>query len=267
MASTSRSLVSPANELGPLIASYRGRRPGWLDVWTWILPGAAAVLAPAVYGQWRASYAYTNYGPVAAQFWSQPWYAASALALAVLAVLFLTRWMRWMRRVDVHQEGLHLRLSPLRSQKLPYSALAGIATDTIQERFLHLPLRTAYRAILFPSTGRPVRLDDSLTGLPELVTRVKASLYPRLIPTLEAEFQRGQWLRFGPLVVHQQELRLGRQRVRWQAVERLSVQAGCLVVELKNPSPGVQRSTLKIPVANVPNFEILLQLIQQGANL
>jgi hypothetical protein len=55
-------------------------------------------------------------------------------------------------------------------------------------------------------------------------------------------------------------MRLFKKQHLWPEVKRVSVVKGDLVVEL------VDRSSRRIPIDQIPNFEILLQLIDQGVS-
>ena len=275
--------------LGPLVSFYRGRPLEWRDLLLLILPGTLAVLAPLLYGVWRADYAYTHYGPAAADAWSRPWYLAAAILLAIFALVAYLRIRRAHRFVAVHKNGLRLNVPSgrprllHRAYTLPWEDITGIASATIQDHLLNLPLRTHHQVTLYAAAGKPIRLGDALEHLPELASHIKASLYPRLLPGLQVALQGGQWLYFGPVAIHREALQLGpahspvlprppaqsrtrplgarrRSNIPWSQIERLSVQSGYLLVEFKN------RSSRRFPISSIPNFELLLQLVQQGVN-
>ena len=267
--------MRPESDLGPLVYLYHGRQIGRGDVLTLFMPFTVAVLAPLVYGLWRAYSTAVHYGPLAASVWSRPWFILSGLAFALFMVVLAYRLSRAHRSVAVYKGGLRLNmpvgsgLGLLRPYKLTWGEIAGIATDTTREQFLGFPTRQRLRAVLYPNVGKPVRLDDSLENLPELISRIKASLYPRLLPSLRASFEAGQWLYFGEVAIQRQGLRTGKapstarpSAIPWSHVQSISVRSGYLMVEFKEYSalPSVQQ----ILVSRIPNLELLLQLVQQG---
>lgn len=251
----SHNFMSPRSKsLGPVIAVYRQRPLSWVDLFTWGLLGVVAVLFPLVYGYFRQRYAYTHFGPVAATIWSRPWYLLAIIALFAFIALAIYR-LRFTRRfVAVHKQGLRLALSDRRT--LRWSEIAGIASSTTQYQFLGLSLRTRYNAKLFPNIGKPIRFDNSLQNLPELLTYIKAQLYPRLSTLLQTNFIEGKWLHFGPISIQRQTIQILDQQYSWSQVEQISVNAGYLVI---NTNPN---SRHHFPVAKIPNIEILLQIIQ-----
>jgi len=249
--------------LGAQVSIYRGRMFPRRGSWVALSVGLLAIFAPLGYGLYRAQYANTYYGPVAARFWSRPWYLLAGCAAVLLAVWLLIRLARSRRYVAVHQNGVRVRLS--RRQQYAWSSLAGVATGEVQVRFLGIPISNRFRAELYPAIGKPVRLDDSLENLPELLTQIKARLYPRLLRSMRQAFQDGERVYFGPLVIQQTELRLEEKdrsplTIPWSQVRSVKVEAGMLVIDCD----GNRR--IRMPVARVPNLELLLQIIQTGVN-
>jgi hypothetical protein len=250
--------------LGPQIAMHHNRPFSGRGLWWTLLVGGLAVLAPLAYGFYRAQYAYAKYGPVAARFWSRPWYLLAGAAFLLLVILLVLRARSSRRFVAVHQNGLRLRLS--RRGQYTWGQISGIASGALETRLLGKTLRTSYWAELFPSVDKPIRLDNSLEGLPELLTRIKANLYPRLMPAMRQAFQEGKRLYFGPLSVSKEDVRLEAKEppwrtIPWEQVEAVAVEAGMLEIKTK------ESAKIRLPVARVPNLELLLQIIQTGVNV
>jgi hypothetical protein len=244
-----------------LIASYRCRPLRLLSLVGILLLGGLAVAAPLLYGYYRAQYALQYYGPVAAQVWTRPWWLLAGLAFVAALALLLLRLFEHRKRVEVHANGLVVALS--RRQFLPWDNLSGIASGVTQTRFLGLPLSTRYQATLYPGMGKPLRLRRTVENLPELLTQSKAALYPRLLSRLEEAFSDGRELYFGSLRVDREELQITDRKpvqppIPWEKVRCIAVQSGWLVVETE---PG---ESTRLPVAEIPNLELMLQIIQSG---
>jgi hypothetical protein len=212
---------------------------------------------PLLYGRHVYNQAIQN-GPVAAARISFPWYLLALTALLVFAVLIVYRLWLTRRFVAVHQRGIVLNLG--RGRSLPWGHITGIAVGYSQEYLLNHPLASGFRAWLVPGVGKIIQLDERLEDLPELVTRLKAHLYPRLLPALQADFQARKWVHFGPLAVHNQAVRLQERAISWVEVKNLTIQDGDLIVEL------VEGRSHRFPVWSIPNVELLLQLIQAGVS-
>ena len=227
--------------------------------------GATAVLAPLGYGYSRFVYGYTHFGPVAAVHWSRPWYLLSLFALLAFLLLAFIRLLQAHRFIALHRKGIYCSFTP--NKIFRWENIAGLAVRIHSPSFLGRSLKARYQAVLLPVTGHPLRLPSSLDNLPDLLTQIKAHLYQRLVPELQSSFDAGKWLYFGPISIHANALRLSGQRnartpqtYAWSDVRNLSVRSGRLVVEFTD---GSRRS---LPVAVIPNIEILLQIIQTGVS-
>lgn len=242
--------------LGPLIALHRYPPLRWRDVIPWLIPGVMAVILPLWVGLSRYQHGYANFGTVAADHWSRPWYQLTGLALVLFAWLLISHLRSANRFVAVHQKGLYIALS--RTAVYRWEQLAGISTMIEQQHFFKYSLPPRYQAILYPNVGKPIHLPDRLNEFPELLTQTKARLYPRLSTDLRASFESGKWAYFGLVAINQQQLRFKKSSFPWSAVSQLTIERGNLVIELDN------HDRLSIPVLQIPNLEILLQLVRLG---
>jgi hypothetical protein len=258
-----RAKVRPATNqgrIGRLVSIHRGLPLQWSELLLVFLPASLVVIAPLGYGLWRAWYAYTNFGPAAASAWARPWYIFATVALVPFSLLAIYRMYLASRYVAVHEEGLRLRLSPFSNLRLTWDEITGIATAAYQDHFLGLALRLRPQITIYRRSGRPIRLDGRLQKITSLTRRLKSNLYPRLWPEISARLKAGNPVQFGPLSVHPKVLYLKHQSIPWEQVSRLSVRSGFLVVELEAGKP------VRIPVAHIPNLELLLQLVDWGIN-
>lgn len=250
-----------SHNLGPLIVTYRDRPLLWRDLFALFVPATLASLLPLLYGFMRSLYAQANYGPLAARAWSRPWYALALIAAVPLLLLALRRVRQSHRRVALHKNGIRIEWTGGQRHIFLWEQLRGLSCSTIENRFLGVQLGTRYQMVFFPCAGVPLRIDDHLQNLPDLMARVKARLHPRWLPQMRAALQRGETLSFGVVSVHQGGIRLRGREIPWAQVSHLSVVRGHLVVE----SSLMRR--VKIPVHKIPNVELLIQLLQEGVIL
>ncbi len=257
--------VHANQQLGRVIRIFRSLPLGWRDVWFLLLPGALAVVVPLLYGYNRFRSAYTVHGPVPADQWSRPWYTLALIALCVFFIAAHLRIRVSHQFVAVHEKGIKVVLDQRRI--LRWEEIAGVSTQSTRYHLLGLQLRERYAGILYPNTGKPIHLNGAIQGVAELLSMLKARLYPRLLPNLQENFENGQWLYFGPLAIQKDGIKLirkgvfsSKQTITWSQVSRIQVRLGYLVVELSD------KTSQKIPVSNIPNIELLLQLIQMGVN-
>ena len=254
------------NNLGSIIKVFRYQPLGWSDAARLFLPGSLAVLIPLLYGLSRARFGILYYGSVAAEHWSRPWFLLAMIAASVLVFAAISRILASRRYLIAYERGLVLNLGG-KKYTLRWEEIAGVTTETIHKRVLSISLRPNVQGVIYPNIGKPVRLDNSLQDLPELLTILKAKLYPRLLPHLQSNFQSGQWLHFGLLAIQDRGIKLLNQRkpklarpIPWSHVAHMNIESGFLVVELSD------RPRLKLPVSKIPNIELLLQLIKLGVN-
>ncbi len=245
-------------DLGPAMTSYHDRPLGWRDILFTFAPAILIVLAPLGYGLYRYRYGIIHFGPVAARAWSRPWFALSAVALIPLLWLALRRVRRAHRVVKLYKHGLTIRWTGGRRNTLLWNQIEGVSHQTIDKKFLGITIDQKERLKLHTGDGKPVRVDDHIRSLPELAARLKAKVYPALLPQLRTRFREGEPLHFGPVTLYQDEIQLRNQAISWNQVAHIDIQAGYLMVESEHRKP------IRIAAGHIPNIELLIQLLQEG---
>ncbi|MEW6717529.1 MAG: DUF6585 family protein [Chloroflexota bacterium] len=243
--------------LGSLIKKFHGRQITRLDVLTLLLPGMLGVLTPLGYGVWRVNYAYTHYGPVAAKAWGQTWFLISCLAALIFLLLSLYRLRLAHQFVAIYQNGLHIQPKPGRKHVLGWKHIKGLIISGTQERFLGITWRVREKATLQLIDDKKITL-PSLPGKSEMLESIKEKLYPHLLESMQMEYRAGNTLSFGQLTFDQHGLHLPHCSMYWKNIQQMHLENGALVIKLNN---GKQKS---IPASQIPNLELLLQLVKQG---
>jgi hypothetical protein len=247
-------------ELGPLQTKYQGRPLGRRDLLFVILPGILVVLALLAYGVYRASYGYAHFGPLAASVWSRPWLLLASLATLALLVLALIRLYLAHRFIAIHENGLHVHLSPLRDYRLPWSHISGIASAHIQDHFFGVPLRTSYHLAIYPTLSKVIRLDQSIGNITDLTEEITSRIEPDLQSQLQSDFESGKWVYFNEIAIQKSGLRISGRFLPWNHITYLSVETGHLVVKSD------QFKTMRFPVIKTPNLRLFFQLLDnQGS--
>jgi len=251
--------------LGPSIASYGPRKRHWREAWIWPLPGFILALVLIVTGLDWYYYGYTQYGPIAAQSWSQDWLLWGILIGVTTLLITVWQVFRTRGRVNLYRYGIstHLPLQPSRS--LRWEEITGIASATIQDSLWGHTLRTRHQSTIFPTQGMPITLDNHLGNLLELTTRLKANLYPRLLPGLRTRYQTGHQLNFGPISIHLKSVTIRDRQIPWEQVSHITVLSGHLIVETHDHVSD-HSNNIRIPGNQIPNLELLLQVLQRGLN-
>lgn len=242
--------------LGPRLALHRDRQFGWRDLPLFILPGSLAILAPAVVGLDALFGGYAKHGPAFALDRSLPWFALALLAAMLFFGLLAYRLAVARRFVAVHQNGILLALNPRRVYL--WQQLEGISVGAWRGWFTRSPGKMAFNARLHPRQASPIPLPRTLENMDALLTRCKAHLYLRLLPLSLTSFKAGERLSFGSLMLDSSALHFPGGETLWTELTSLSVHSGKLVIESTN-----QRS-MRIPIAQIPNLEILLQVARSA---
>lgn len=239
-----------------LIKIYRGRQFHISDVFIFFLPGLCAILGSLLYGGYLFSYAYQKYGPVAAQSWSQPWFILALIAIIIFSGLFLNQFINSRRYAAVYVEGLKLNLT--KRKTATWEEITGVTAITIQPYFFRLHLPPSQTGILYYSNGETIKITDSKG----LLSEIKARVYPVLIKRFKRDFMAGEKLSFGPIGIDKQHFLLTNgksgqnQAYNWQQIKQIDLQSGNLMIEFRDyPSK-------RIPAAEIPNIELMLQLIK-----
>lgn len=261
-----------AADLGPVLTHYR--RPVFHhgDSWRLWLPATLAVMGPLAYGGWLAGVYYTQYGPVAAEVRSRPWYALASLALLVFLLIVILRVLRTRPRAAIHQNGVFIRPGFSKEYRLLWDDLAGIAATISQTHFLGWRFPQKMNIRIFPKSGPFISVNNDGGFLPGLTECIKGHLYPRLMPVYQAALYSGQWINFGKISIQREGFRIRPPRGKdaptdaWENTERVWVENGFLMIDIK-PSSQMGKSIRRVlPTAEIPNIELLMQLIQQGVN-
>lgn len=235
------------------------------------LAGLACVGLPLAVGCDQYYNGYTQYGPAMAEKWSLTWLSLASLTAAVLLAVFSLCGYRARQAIGLHKNGIIL-YRPFRPPLLlHWQILSGVIFATTEDRWRDRPLYTRQHAWIRLHNGRRINLAhfSHPKDLPELVSRLKTRYYPYWLPQLQANLQAGQWLRFGPLAIHSQGLRVApfgldplkgwrTQSWRWDQVNHMTIENGNLVIEFR---PLARK---EIPVTQIPNLEMLWQLLRTG---
>ena len=124
-------------------------------------------------------------------------------------------------------------------------------SQSINKTFLGLINRKKDHTTLYSKTYRPLRIHPGLKDRNGLVKIIKKHTYQNLQPKLQKAFSQGKTIPFGGVSISRSKLTLP-----WDYVEGIKVHQGVFLVNL------TEKNTLEVPIRNIINLEILLQLIK-----
>jgi len=270
---------------GPWTAVYQTHRLRFFHFGGILFCGIVFVILPFVWGAIRLYDGYTRYGPAAGYAWGIPWIVFAVLAFLGCFVVLIRKLRSPHYKILVNKNGLqfegydaaHKVLGP--DNTLTWDMLTGISVETVGKKINQHDLAnwiSSLKIKLFLSTGKIIYLFESgdqpggLKDLSELVSRIKANLYPSLMQKYNAAFSTGQVLIFGPITTQRQGMQIqinpwGKSRsvIPWEQVRHITVKSGYLVVELIHSPNSTQRNK-RFPVSHIPNLELLLQIIKEN---
>ena len=228
----------------------------WRDLLRVFLPLFLLVLIPLGYGIWRTLYGYSSFGPAAAAKWGRIWFLISAILTLFVLLYSLRRLFRAHTWVHIFDWGLKVN-SPLRPvRRLPWSEIQGITSYSVNKTFLGIINRKKDHTILYAQRYRPIRIHPDLKDRVGLIKIIKKHTYKNLQPILQKAFIQGRTIPFGGVSVSKAKLTLPKTEVPWDYVEGIKVQQGLFLVNL------TEKNSLEVPIRNIINLEILLQLIK-----
>jgi len=253
--------LSPTTEtldLGKHIATFRGRS---IEFSTWIfifLPGILLVITCYYIGIYLAVNAYQQHGPAMAVARSQFWIIFGSILLLLLAVYLIFRILIALQRIYIFEGGLKWRNFFLRKTTYQWSQLEGISSTATRLTFVGKPVRTIATGKIFPKHRKPLTLSKHFLGVPKVIEIIKSRLYPLVWPQLKSAFLSGDSANFGSISVNADFLGISKRSFSWSSVARLYTEGGFMVVEFHD------NSTHKVPTIDIPNIELLLNMIEWG---
>ena len=238
------------------LSEYRLQELGWKAMFQVFLPLVLVTLSPLVYGLWRTLYGYSSFGPAAAYRWGRAWFYVSGVLVILLLLYALRRLIRAHTWVRVFPWGIQFHLPLRRKKHLKWEEISGISTYSINKSFTPLINKTKHYLVLYSGKYRPFTCPSELTRKPGLVKVIKNQVYKLLTPRLTQAFKDGKTIPFGGISISKKKANLPSQEIPWEFLEGVSLDKGNFRIKL------TAGSTVEIPIRNLINLEILLQLIK-----
>jgi len=236
--------VKKMNRVGSLVACV-------------LLLGASLVIL--LYGIWDAYQAYLRNGPAVID---DRLAVPAILALAAFLIGLLSGWSaytNWNKGAVVYEKGFAYRdrkgLHSLRWEQLlsMNAAVTRHYTNGIYTGTTHV-------YTLVDREGRRLVLNDGLVKVEELAALIEENTYDLLYAQAAEQYNLGQVLAFGPLVLSKGGLQIGKKTYPWQEVREISIQQGVLKVSRKD---GGWFSGASAMAAAIPNLRVLLSILDQ----
>jgi hypothetical protein len=254
---------SSLSSLGGLIETFplrKGRRWAWLVAALILLTASAGV---KIYGITLAYLGWKRYGAAVvgeSLFW--PLVAAAGLFLSSLIFAGIA-YANWVKAIMLYQNGFAYKdrhgLHPWRWRDVAALRMAVTRHDVFG---IHTGTSHAY-TVENCSGGRLV-LNDAFSRVEALAQAIEENTFPILFEQASQQYNAGGNLTFGPVMVNQAAIQIGKKSYAWGEVQQVSIQQGILKVSKKG---GGWFSGASAAASNIPNLRVLLNVIDRLARI
>lgn len=257
---TRKKRLLPENQLGDLVIEYAHTKTSPSDRFLLTVSGIlwAAIL---VYASYQYIYGSASFGLSAGTAWSRPGFLLGGGLLAAWLCGLALAWLS-KRSTRVHQQGLVFWKAGQKKKVYRWREIGGVSFAQ-EEWILYSAKIVRSRAMLYPNQAKPVRLSNYCpkTDVPELMTRIKANLYPHLEPELRQSILDGKRIFFGPVSISEDGFYLANQHMEWNQLDGINIENGYLQISIQNGGKN------RIAIQKVPNLELLLPLTRLASEI
>src|SRR5262245_59523569 len=118
-----------------------------------------------------------------------------------------------------------------------------------------LKCRRSFLRLLL-SDGRQIRFDSAINGFDRLAAYTQRATTERLLPEAKSALEEGQEIRFGPVRLSGDGVRLNKRLYSWDEIKRMTDENGHLC--LWHDGGG---KLCQVAFRNVPNYRLFLSLV------
>jgi hypothetical protein len=244
-------------DIFPLRHRFIGRW-GYLFAGLVCLLGGATVLIYALAEAYRRYY---QFGPAAVHPYL--WIYLAAGSSLILAGMFfeLSAYLNWPKAIALFEGGFTiLDRSGLRSWR--WEEITSVYASVTRGMHRNAATGARHRYTLVDRNGKQIVLDDTWKRVDALAANVRERVAPRLYLHTADAFNRGETLRFGPLLMSKEGgIQLGKKAHHWKDILEVAVKDGFVVITPGGERKGHKRE--RVPVSTVPNLDVLVSLLNQ----
>ena len=139
---------------------------------------------------------------------------------------------------------------------IPWTAMASIFSDVTQRTGRNISYEDAYYTFILKNGEKIVLDNNQFAEAPGITKAIKKNVNGVLLPPLQAAYQAGSTLTFGPVNIAQASgIQAHGRQFAWNTVYRVEVKQGRLKIVTKDEKSFDIRAKL------IPNIEVLCELI------
>jgi hypothetical protein len=236
------------------------KRTGNLVAFFFFIAGAILVF---LYGLYVTFLAARKHGPALIDE-KLPVPAMIALVLVLLGMVAAwSAYRNWNRGAAVYERGLAMR--DRKGIRLWRWEEVLSMTQSITRHYMNgIYTGTTHVYTLVNRQGDRLVLNDDYIKVDQLAKAIQESIFPILYARAAQQYNAGQSLVFGPVVISKSGIQVGKKTTPWEEVQQVSIQQGILKVSKKG---GGWFSGASASASVIPNLNVLLSLIHQVVGL
>jgi hypothetical protein len=233
----------------------------WLGRWGYLILAFLGLASSAVvlaFGGYQAYLFYYQFGP--AIVWKMV--QLPILLEVIFGVIGLAAaraaYVNWMRGATLYENGFTYQ-DHRGIQIWLWNEIQNYRNIVYRNYAAFLHTSDTHQCLLMKISGSRLILDDDLELVEQLAGKIRENVFPRLYAQAISQFQAGNSLQFGSLVISPVKgIEYHHKSFRLEAIEATNLANGCLRISLKNEN---KRETLKFPVSKLSNLDILLAIL------
>jgi hypothetical protein len=238
----------------------RMQRAGNLVFFFILLGGAILVF---LYGLYIAYIAYQKHGlAMIDDTLTAPGIIAFILLLLGLAAGW-SAYTNWNKGVTVYERGFAIRdRRGVRTWR--WEDIISLTASVTRHYTNGIYTGTTHIYSLYDRQDQRLVLSDIYVKVEELAKAIQDSIFPILYERIAQQYNAGERLVFGPVVISKDGIQIGKKAYPWADVRQVAVQKGILKVSKKD---GGWFSGASVLASAIPNLNVLLNLIYQVVGL
>lgn len=247
--------------LGRLLDVYPLRHR-FIVRWGYVFAGLVGLLGGAtvlIFALAEAYRRYFQFGPAAVppNLWI---YLAAGSGLILAGLYFeLNAYLNWPKAIALFEGGFTI-LDRSGFHSWRWEEITSVYTSVSRGIYGNTVRGARHRYTLVDRSGKQIVLDDTWKRVDALAAYVRERVTPQLYRRTADAFNRGETLRFGPLLMSKEGgIQFGKKACHWKDIQGVAVKDGFLVMTYGEEGMGHKRK--RIPVSTVPNLDVLVSLL------
>ncbi|MDI6768888.1 MAG: hypothetical protein QMD04_04355 [Anaerolineales bacterium] len=250
---------SSLSSLGGVVDFFplrKGRRWASLILALVSLIGSVGVL---LYGIYMAYLGWGRYG-AARVGETLFWPLVFAAGLFLLSLIFAwSAYTNWAKAITLYQNGFAYK--DRRGLRLwRWKEVAALRMAVTRHDLFGINTGATHVYSVENRNGSRLALNDAFSRVEELARVIEENTLPLLFEQAAQQYNAGQILTFGPVLVNKTGIQIGKKNYAWGEVQQVSIQQGILKVSKKG---GGRFSGARAAAADIPNLRVLLSIIDQ----